>query len=509
MANGELPLLPYYATNPSCNAAANEIMNYDYRMMGSSERTALRLTAYCSMILFSSLSCSTAFVLPPPRASLMATAEAAPTSHYFWSTSSSTAPISRNARNRNVLMVNEQKSFSSSATESDNINDTELASTSKTNKDKKDKTSASQTKTTTKKKKKASGSSSSSSSTPTTVKYLFENYNKPIVLLGLSSSPTNNELQRLALSLSGALVGNNAKKLQDTLDLLQRSQGVGLLGDDDNDDDDDDMSNNSNNHPSSSSDDNPAVTGISLSTIGLDDEGPFVLDAELIRDLIREKTLSLTTGVIVIDFNHAAFGLSKEYEVDLIRALGMVAKELYEDEKLLSVYVNVQPDGTDGTIMSDDVKERRHMIEKEVLIAFSDYELCIKNEGMLTEKETSTTWKDMEWELQRIIARALLPPPVVGGTGSTAPNNNADLVMGRNTFFLSLSFPQVEDASPYVEQMCHDVDSMEYRVDLLSAAKDYLSMKTNADSCSSDDPRFDILYQQQRLRALCRPHAQR
>ena len=82
--------------------------------------------------------------------------------------------------------------------------------------------------------------------------------------------------------------------------------------------------------------------------------------------------------------------------------------------------------------------------------------------------------------------------------------------MGRNTFFLSLSFPQVEDASPYVEQMCQDVDSMEYRVDLLSAAKDYLSMMTNAESsCNSDDPRFDILYQQQRLRALCRPHAQR
>jgi hypothetical protein len=408
-----------------------------------------------------------------------------------------------------VLMVNEHKSSSLSATESDNNNDTELASTSKTNKDKKDKKSASQTKTTAKKKKASVGSSSS----PTTVKYLFENYNKPIVLLGVSSSPTNNELQRLALSLSGALVGNNAKKLQATLDLLQRSQGVGLLGDDDDDDDDDDDTSNqsSNNHPSSSSNGTPTVTGISLSTIGLDDEGPFVLDAELIRDLIREKTLSLTTGVIVIDFNHAAFGISKEYEVDLIRALGMVAKELYEDEKLLSVYVNVQPDGDrDGVIFDDDVKERRRMIEKEVLIPFSDYELCIKNEGLVTEKETSTNWKDMEWELQRIIARALLPPPVVGGTGSTTPTNNADLVMGRNTFFLSLSFPQVEDASPYVEQMCQDVDSMEYRVDLLSAAKDYLSMMTNAESsCNSDDPRFDILYQQQRLRALCRPHAQR
>ena len=128
--------------------------------------------------------------------------------------------------------------------------------------------------------------------------------------------------------------------------------------------------------------------------------------------------------------------------------------------------------------------------------------------GKKNESSATSSWKHVEWELQRIIARALLPAPVVGGTGSTTPNNNADITMGKNAFFLSLSFPQVEDAIPYVERMCQDVDSMEYRVDLLSAAKDFLSMKTD-DSCNSDDPRFNILYEQQRLRALCRPHAQR
>ena len=476
-------------------------------MISSSKRMSLFLAAYCSLIIFPLLTHSTAFVMPP-RTSLMALAEekTPASSHSFVTSSSMTTPLSRTNRSRGLLFSLLHQRHRSTA-----ISPLFISSTSTAQADNND-SSSSASKTKDKKKPKKASSS------PTTVHYLFENYNKPIVLLGLSSSPANNELQRLALSLSGALVGNNPMKMQDTLERLQRSQGAALLGDDDDDDDDDETSNR--NIPSSSTSSGggnsaPVVTGISLSTIGLDDEGPFVLDAELIRDFIRDKTLSLTTGVIVIDFNHAAFTASEDCEVDLIRALGMVAKELYEDEKLLSVYVNVQPG--EG-IMSDDAKERKRMIEKEVLIPFSDYELCIKNEGIETEvmetvgkkNELSSTssWNHMEWELQRIIARALLPAPVVGGTGSTTPNNNADITMGKNTFFLSLSFPQVEDASPYVEQMCQDVDSMEYRVDLLSAAKDYLSMKKD-ESCNSDDPRFDILYQQQRLRALCRPHAQR
>jgi 3-dehydroquinate dehydratase type I len=244
------------------------------------------------------------------------------------------------------------------------------------------------------------------------------------------------------------------------------------------------------------------LAGISLSVLGLDEDEPWAMYASLIGELIREKTFTLTSGVLVLDFNHAAFHdadgyKAKEYEIDLVRALSSLAKQLYEDERLLTVYVNVQPE--DG--MSEEAVERKKMVEKEVLIPFSDYELCIKNEGMSND---SSSWSDVEWELNRMIARALLPPPVVGGTGP----NSADLTMGLNTFFLSLSFPKVEDASPYVEQMCQDVDSMEYRVDLLSASKDYLAQSAgNGDV--KNDPRFDILYQQQRLRAMCRPHAKR
>ncbi|KAL9185549.1 hypothetical protein ACHAXT_003326 [Thalassiosira profunda] len=337
----------------------------------------------------------------------------------------------------------------------------------------------------------ASSAADTAAKAATKAEHKFANYDKPIVLLGLSSSPQSNELQRLALSLSGALAGNDAKRMQTTLETLERSQGAGLVGDEGED----------------TSGDKPEqeVAGISLSALGLDEEGPFVLDAELIRDLIRKKTLSLTSGVIVLDFNHAAFQSAegynaKEFEVDLIRALGSVAKQLYEQEGLLSVYVNVQP-ATEGA-MSDEAQERRKTIEEEVLIPFSDYEVCVKDEG----SENREGWTDIEWELQRLVARALLPPPVVGATGTS---NSADLVMGMNTFFLSLSFPEVEDAAPYVERMCEDVDSMEYRVDLLSAAKDYLAKGDGACEASATDPRFDVLYQQQRLRAMCRPHARR
>ena len=318
--------------------------------------------------------------------------------------------------------------------------------------------------------------------------FKFDNYNKPIVLLGLSSG--GNELQRLALSLSASLVGNNPKKMQSALDKLERSQGALLVAEDDDEED----------NVAESKASNDQVAGISLSAVGLDEEGPFVLDAGLIGELIREKTLSLTSGIIVLDFNHPAFH-NKEFEVDLIRALSSVAKQLYEELGLLSLYVNVQPDDANSD-MSDEAKERKDMIEKDVLIPFSDYEICVKNEGTADDM----SWNNIEWELQRMVGRALLSPPMVGGTGT----NSADLMMGLNTFFLSLSFPQVEDASPYIEQMCQDVDSMEYRVDLLQAAKDYLAKaSSDDDSCDDKDPRFDILYQQQLLRFMCRPNAQR
>jgi pentafunctional AROM polypeptide len=306
--------------------------------------------------------------------------------------------------------------------------------------------------------------------------YQFEGYNKPIVLIG-SSSSEGNELHRLALSLSGSLVDHNEKILSNTLDRLERSQGAILLGDEDGA--------SSNNE------------GIALSAIVLDDEdGPFVLESSIIGDLVRDETLSLTSGVLVLDFNHEVFKTDKKNEAELIDALIDLAKQLYKDG-FMSVYVNVHSSG-----MSEEAKTRKSSVENSVFIPYTDYEICIKSEGAASAD--SAEWNDVQWELQRIIARALLPPPEVGGVGS----NSADLVMGLNTFFLSLSFPRIEEAAPYVEEMCADVDSMEYRVDLLQCSKDYLNQKSSGDE-SDTDPRFEILYQQQRLRAMCRPHAKR
>eukprot|EP00984_Skeletonema_dohrnii_P038672 scaffold42202_cov233-Skeletonema_dohrnii-CCMP3373.AAC.1 len=132
--------------------------------------------------------------------------------------------------------------------------------------------------------------------------------------------------------------------MQSTLDKLERSQGALLVAEDDDDDNEDDAAESK---ASDEQQQQQQVAGISLSAVGLDEEGPFVLDAGLIGELIREKTLSLTSGVVVLDFNHPAFH-NKEFEVDLIRALSSVAKQLYEELGLLSVYVNVQPDDADS-----------------------------------------------------------------------------------------------------------------------------------------------------------------
>jgi shikimate-5-dehydrogenase/3-dehydroquinate dehydratase type I len=147
-----------------------------------------------------------------------------------------------------------------------------------------------------------------------------------------------------------------------------------------------------------------------------------------------------------------------------------MVKSLYEDAELLSIFVNVE-----GT--SNDFEE--------TLVKYSDYEICIKDEG--AKGDDDLDWQHIEWELSRIIARARLAPAT---PGSKEPSTNtAHLTMGENTFFLSLSFPDINQVEPYVEQMCEDVDAMEYRTDLLDCR----------------DSRFDLLYGMQQLRKFCRP----
>jgi shikimate-5-dehydrogenase/3-dehydroquinate dehydratase type I len=156
-----------------------------------------------------------------------------------------------------------------------------------------------------------------------------------------------------------------------------------------------------------------------------------------------------------------------------------VAQSLYEKSGLLSIYVNV-----DSSDLSAETEER---MEESVFVKYSDYEICIREE----DEEGDDAWEHIEWELTRILARARLIPAIPGD--KTRSVNTAHLTMGENTFFLSLSFPEIAQVEPYVEQMCQDVDAMEYRTDLLDCR----------------DSRFDLLHGMQLMRRYCRPHAVR
>ena len=204
------------------------------------------------------------------------------------------------------------------------------------------------------------------------------------------------------------------------------------------------------------------------------------LDVADFMEKLKEKRLD-RSNVIVIDFN-----LSSSERSDHVEKMTALAKACYQED-LLAIYTNVDPVGGD---MSSSARELKRDMEQSVFIKFSDYELCIKDEGLDTDNITSL-WQEIEWEARRLLARAFLPLAI---PGSDEPSiNSAKLSMGQNTFFLSLSFPDIMDAEPYMEAMNQDVDAMEFRADLLACR----------------DDRFEVLYSLQRLRKMCRPHAVR
>ena len=163
----------------------------------------------------------------------------------------------------------------------------------------------------------------------------------------------------------------------------------------------------------------------------------------------------------------------------------------FYNQDYLVIYINVQNQNNNN---NDDDLEK-------LLIDNSDYELCIKpddtDDTPIVDLEDpslqlSTPWDNMEWQFQRLLARAFLPLATPGSTSSSS-TNTAHLTMGSNTFFLSLSFPKITDAEPFLEAMCQDVDAMEFRTDLLD--------------CRND--RFEVMHSLQKLRELCRSHATR
>lgn len=209
-----------------------------------------------------------------------------------------------------------------------------------------------------------------------------------------------------------------------------------------------------------------------------DEKGNIIMEGEKILKAMKEESLRWPKAILA-DFGGKAFGdesankLQEHYK-DTIKAL-------YNDHDILSVFVNVHP--TDSN-MSKNSADRMLEIEEDILVKYSDYELCIKDEGI---SDSNEEWEHIEWELSRLVARAKLVPAVPGDTSRS--ENTAHLTMGDHTFFLSLSFPEISQVKPYVEEMCQDIDAMEYRTDLLECR----------------DSRFDLIYGMQLLRKYCRP----
>lgn len=241
---------------------------------------------------------------------------------------------------------------------------------------------------------------------------IFHDYEKPIVLLGSSSTSTDGELKRLASSLAQQLGGEVVVTPTDS------SASATLL------------------------------------------------------TKIQERTLKWP-DVIVLDWAAGGGGSSSSSDQTELASL---AQSLYESG-LLSIYINVNP---------SSIPQPTDM-EDKVFVKYSDYELCVKDEG----RKDDENWEHLQWELTRLVARARLLPAIPGDQSRSA--NTAHLLMGQHTFFLSLSFPDVSQVEPYIEQMCQDVDALEYRTDLLS----------------SRDDRFALIYGMQLLRKYSRSHAVR
>mmetsp|Transcript_7870 Transcript_7870/g.10319 ORF Transcript_7870/g.10319 Transcript_7870/m.10319 type:complete len:850 (-) Transcript_7870:34-2583(-) len=268
---------------------------------------------------------------------------------------------------------------------------------------------------------------------------MFHDYKKPIVLIGKSSSLENVELMKLAESLQE----------QDDFFATRKSRIY-----------------------------------VPESFKGGLDSDIVVSDERLISGLVSDSQDYQWPDVIVMDTNSCAGGGNEEACLEL-------ARSLHEDVGLLSIYVNVEP--TNDSKRTEDDQALKNKQEQDIFLPFTDYELCVRNEGTDDPPFTKTdfTWEHVEWELTRLLARARLIPAIPGDTTRSA--NTAHLTMGDNTFFLSLSFPDIRQVQEYTSQMCLDVDAMEYRTDLLDCR----------------DSRFDVIYGMQLLRSYCRPNAVR
>eukprot|EP00560_Eucampia_antarctica_P005645 CAMPEP_0197835498 /NCGR_PEP_ID=MMETSP1437-20131217/25925_1 /TAXON_ID=49252 ORGANISM="Eucampia antarctica, Strain CCMP1452" /NCGR_SAMPLE_ID=MMETSP1437 /ASSEMBLY_ACC=CAM_ASM_001096 /LENGTH=900 /DNA_ID=CAMNT_0043440977 /DNA_START=128 /DNA_END=2833 /DNA_ORIENTATION=+ len=271
--------------------------------------------------------------------------------------------------------------------------------------------------------------------------------------------------------------------------------------------------------------------GRAVTTCGNDERGAWAIAADTIA------TRTTVQDVILLDFDASALQVEQgAHASKLTKKLTELLEELYQKDYLV-VYVNVHPQHSN---MNKDGNKRKQDLEQSVFIKNSHFEIVIKDEGLDTttkmaeyllqnqpdnnnndyvdisnteeillqsldpltklrssEKQTDFLeemslqqgegWDRIEWEFRRLLAHA---------TSTSAIDREGGIVNSKNTFFLSLSFEDVTEAKPFMEKMCADVDSMEFRADLLKCT-----------GRGEDNDRFELLYQQQLLRHMCRPYA--
>ena len=231
----------------------------------------------------------------------------------------------------------------------------------------------------------------------------------PAVLVGCSTEAGGDELRRLARSVAAPLGGT----------VVELGVGSGTVAE----------------GPASEADLDGLVRG----------------DVVVI-DLGRRTTTEMAADSDDDDNDGTRTGTGTRTEAD---ALLELASSLKSDRGWTSVYVNVRPD-----LLSPSSRALRDRAEETAILPATDYELAVTDEGLPSSYDDDAggqRWEDVEWDLRRLLARAALPQPVPGCTDVLSPNS-AHATMGRHTYFLSLSFPEIESVEEYLPQMCQDVD---------------------------------------------------
>jgi shikimate-5-dehydrogenase/3-dehydroquinate dehydratase type I len=275
--------------------------------------------------------------------------------------------------------------------------------------------------------------------TPTTTKTSSAEHIKTETILTGESRPFQDDTPIVLVGFSGA--GNEVSRLADSLTSGSNGSVVPILEED--------------------------VSGVSI------------VAPDGAKDLLRGKKVLSSKDVITMDFANPVMSKNDgENKMTIMSSMLETLEYLEKEERCLVIYVNVDAEAGLIDPIPSELKSLSDLEEK--LISMSHYEIAILDEG----SEGNAGWVGIEAELVRLVAHANLPKAEVG----------SDLVqktMGKNTFFLSLSFDHVSKTSPYIEAMCKDVDAMELRVDLLAANQN----------------RHSVLHQLQQLRNMCRPHA--